>query len=250
MKHTRTLIMSLMLSLLSASVWADTLAASGLGVRGEANIKVPADWVSVNIGVETVADDAETALEANNRKMEEVRKALKKAGVKAEELSTGRFAITPRWEPRPSNLSASERSTWTPDIIAYQVSNQLQIASANLEQVGIWLQSATEAGANSLGNLNFSLENPDRHRAEAIRVATEKAKEYADAAASAAGVTLAELTLIEVDGASVTPRVQPLQQGREMSMMAMSDSASSKVSVEPGEIEVHASVRLNYRFQP
>ncbi|MCW8885129.1 MAG: SIMPL domain-containing protein [Motiliproteus sp.] len=231
----------LLFSFLTANlVLADSHANATISVRGEAVVEVAADQVVFSISVETVAKTAEKALDQNNRLMSEVRKELLREGLTESEYSTGQFSVMPQWQPRPLQANAN----WKPKIVGYRVRNQLQIESSRIDNVGQWVQVATEAGANQIGQLRFGLQQPEKYRAKVITEAVRNARGYADAAAMAAEVKIGGLASIQVDGASVRP-LMPVRQ--ERMAMAMADGmAKSAPQVTPGKIEVRSNVSITY----
>ncbi|OMH25268.1 SIMPL domain-containing protein [Motiliproteus sp. MSK22-1] len=231
--------------LFALSAQAENLSEPTLDVRGEATVEVPADQVGFRVGVETSGKTAAKALEQNNRLMSEVRKSLSKEGLSDSELKTGSFSISPQWSPRPRQSEPD----WKATIVGYVVSNHLEIETSKLQRVGEWINVATEAGANTIGQLEFGLKNPDEHRNQAIRLATQKARGYALAAAEAAEVELLSVSAIQVDGASIRPMGRMRSSRMEVSMLSTAD-APVVPQVVPGEIEVRASVSLSYKITP
>lgn len=214
-------------------------ALASLSVRGEAVVKVPADQVKFSVAIETIAKTAEKALKENSQLMAKVRAGLEREGLSKTEVKTNNFSVIPQWLPRPRQSN----SNWKPKIVSYMVRNQLRIESSQLEKVGVWMQRATEAGANSIGQVQFGLQDADTHRSEAIALAVKKARVYAEAAANAAGVRIQGVASIQVDGASV----QPVYAARkERMVMALSDAASAPPEITPGNIEVRSNVTLSY----
>ncbi len=212
-----------------------------LSVRGEAVVKVPADKVSFNLGVETIAVSADKALADNNAMMQKVRQQIARQGFTESEYRTGSFSVQPQWQPRPRQAA----SDWRPKIVSYLVRNQLQVETAQISKVGDLIQAAAEVGANSIGQLNFGLSDPDKYRNQAISRATRKARGYAAAAAEAADINLLSVQTIQVDGAAIAP---PQYQHRKMEMMMSSADAAGSTLVTAGDIEVRASVSISYRL--
>ena len=230
---------------LTSVVQAEVVLEPTLNVRGEATVEVPADQVGFRVGVETSGKTAAKALQQNSRLMADVRKSLSKEGLDNSELKTGSFSIRPQWTPRPRQ----SESDWKAKIIGYVVSNHLEIETTKLKKVGEWINVATESGANTIGQLEFGLRNPDEHRNQAIRIATQKARGYALAAAEAAEVELLSVTAIQVDGASIRSLGNQRKSRMEVSMLSMADAPPAPQIVS-GEIEVRASVSLSYRIGP
>jgi hypothetical protein len=225
------------------SVRADTLAVPpSLEVKGEAVLRVPADQLRLRLGVVTTHDIAKKALDGNSQRLEKVINALRKIGLDQEEYATGHFSIQPVWEPRPR----SGENNRPPRILGYRVSNSLSIRTGQLEKAGELIQAVTQAGANDIGALQFTLADPDTHRAEAIAAATKKGHLFASAAAEAAGVKLAGIASIRVDQARFTPIMMSRQRPEQMRLSTM--AAPATPPIDPDSIEVRATVSLEYRI--
>lgn len=212
----------------------------GLRVRGEAMVSVPADTASLMLGVLSSAEDSDRAVEENSRLMQRINKALIKAGVDEQELSSANFSVQPQWQPRPRNADQH----WKPQILGYQVRAQLQLKTTELTKVAGYIQAAIDAGANLVGQLQFGLQNNEEVYRRALQQATQRARQHAEVAAEAAGVELGAIQRIDVE---------PGSPGRfEMAMATKSMSRlSADVSmpvISPGKIDVRAGVQLQFRI--
>ena len=210
-----------------------------LTVSGQSTLEKPADQMHIQIGVVTDAEQAQTAMSDNSKKMNDVIAALQEAGLTKEEYSTGRFQVHPRYAPPPRN----PQPDWKPQITGYQVINSIHVKTKKLDLAGDLLEAATEAGANNIDSINFDLADPRKHRAEAITAATANAKSDAEALASASGQKLVRILQISLDHAPV----QPLMEMRAMRGMAM-DGAEAAPPIEPGDVTVHANVTIVYEI--
>lgn len=233
----------LTLCLSATNLWADEELVPSLSVQGQAQIQVQADQVEFRIGVETQAETADKALDDNAKKLDKMISVLASKGLVDEEYQTGRFSINPQWSSRPKNFS----SNWVSEIEAYRVSNELIIKTSQFKKVGEWIAAVTEKGANRAGQLNFGLKDADAHRHEAIRLATIRAKGYADEAAKAAGVKLKRVIAINVNNADAHPIYLQKAMRSEMAMMS-SDSVAAP-AINPGDITVSASVNITFEIK-
>lgn len=239
-----------------ACLWLGTAPAAGLDstqpapkladvprltVRGDAELRKPADLLRLQVGVVTEDPEPAAALSRNSRQMQDVISALEKTGLTKEEYHTGRFSVRPDYERRPRNAGAD----WRPQIIGYTVTNSLSIRTKKLELAGKLIEAANEAGANSIGAVNFDLANPRTHRGEAIASATTNARSDAGILARAAGLRLVRIISITLDEAGWRPPVPAM--ARAGAAMA---EARVTPPVEPGEVTVRAGVTLVYEVEP
>lgn len=256
-----------LLSLVAASAVAFTLSACGtasaqignaenraamehhrediprLYVRGAAELQKPADQLRISIGVLTEHADPTQALQDNTRRMRAVVDAVERVGLSDDEYETGRFQIRPVYSQGPPRQQADH--TWRPEIVAYSVTNTINVKTQQMQLAGQIIQSANRAGANSIDSIQFTLADPRVHRAEAIAVATANARSDARALAEAAGVRLEQVLEVRLDDAQPIRPPQPMMAER---MMAMDADGAPPIS--PGDVTVRASVNLVYRIAP
>jgi uncharacterized protein len=201
-------------------------------VVGSGTAAARPDTAEVSAGVVTQAATAAQALAQNNAAMEKVIKAVTAAGIAEKDIQTTSVSVIPqrrqgRQEPQP------------PDIVGYEVSNQVRIKVRDLTVLGRLLDALVGQGANALGGISFTVGDPapvlDQARTNAMADARRKAEVYA----RAAGATLGPLLSIR-EGAAPVPRF-----GGEMPR-AMAVSA---VPVAPGEQEFQASITVTYALR-
>lgn len=214
-----------------------------LTVNGQAELEKPADQLRIRLGVVTENAEAETAMAENSERMQQVIEALADVGLTPDEYQTGRFQI----QPIHSRPPRSPEPDWRPRIVAYRVTNSLNIKTQQLDKAGELLQAATEAGVNNIESVNFDLANPRVHRAEAITVAATNARFDAEALAQAMGVRLVRVLSVNLDHAFVQP--MPYERlGMERAVAA--DVMVASPPIHPGDVTVRANVTVVYEIAP
>ena len=175
--------------------------AAAVTVVGSGMAAARPDTAEVSAGVVTQAATAAQALAQNNAAMDKVIKALTGIGIADKDIQTTNISVVPqrrqgRQEPQP------------PEIVGYEVSNQVRIKVRDLSELGRLLDTLVGQGANLLGGIRFSVGNPapvlDQARAQAMADARRKAEVYA----RAAGMTLGPLLSIP-EGAAPVPGSRP-----------------------------------------
>ena len=213
---------------------ADDIVPS-MTVRGNAELQKPADQVEIRLSIVSEADDAQDAIDANSRDSRDVMQALDRLDLTKDEYETGQFRVMPQYSRRPRNAEID----WMPEIIGYRVTNTLVIKTRRINDAGKIIQSATDAGANSVESVSFSLADPRLHRADAIRDAARHAMADARVLAEATGQRIVRVISLTLDQAYAQPIIQ---RGDAMRGMAM--EASSEPPITPGDITVTASVTI------
>ena len=220
----------LLLALLQASA-----EPSQIRVTGRAQIEVDPEEAAVDVGVVTEAPEAQEASRRNAEKLDRVLKSLREAlgpGARFETLSFSLQPVYSRPEPRSE-----------PVVRAYTATNVVRVLELPLDSVGKVIDVATSAGANTVGNVAFLLKDEAAVRARALREAASDARAKADTLADALGVRIVRiLTVIEGEPDIVRP--MPMYRAE----LAMAEAPATPV--EPGSIEIRASVTLVVEISP
>lgn len=209
---------------------------STLTIHGAAVLNKPADQLHITVGVVTEGAHAEEVLRDNNEKMRAIITTLQMKELSNKEYSTGQFSISPTYTPYPKNPPPD----WTQKINGYRVSNSLSIQTDKLNLAGEIIDTVSQAGANSIDQISFDLKDDRLYRQEAIKLATENAKQDAENLASAANLKLGPIFEISLDDVK-TP---------EPRFRQYAGALANKTPIEPGDVNVHAGVKIVYRIHP
>lgn len=213
-----------------------------LTVRGDVELKKPADQLRLRVGVVTEHREAAQALDANNTRMLEVVEALKRVGLSKDEYETGRFRVRPNYSRRPRQASPE----WKPQIVGYEVVNDVLIKTHQLDMAGEIIEETNRVGANTIEVLGFTLAKPRTYRGEAIAGATKNALSDAKALAEAAGLDLVRILSIQLDQMSSPVSERMMQRGG----MAMAADGGSAPPITPGDVTIRAGVTIVYEIAP
>jgi uncharacterized protein YggE len=205
-----------------------------LFVSGAATTNTKTDKVIVSLGVETTDKTAEKALWSNSNLMNKVIDALKQSGVKQDETSTSAFSIKPNY-----NYSKyGDRG----NLSGFTVSNSVYIESSSINNVSQWIDTAVQAGANTVNDVYFSVseEKLQNIKNMLLKEAVANAKTKADIVAAASGLNVVGIKSISVGEIGLPPVPGPLY-----SKSVSSDEASS-TPILAGEQEVSTTVNIVY----
>jgi hypothetical protein len=198
---------------------------------GEATVTVRPDRAQIDVGVVTQADTSQAAVQQNAQKLETTLSNLKRLLGADADIKTISYSVTPNYRyPKEGG---------EPTISGYTATNIVRVTVDDLTKVGSVIDTATQGGSNRIQNLRFTLKDESPVKAQALRDAAIKARSNAQALASAL-----ELRVVRV--LSVTDAGAPVVPVREIAF-ARADAASTPI--EPGTIEVTASVVLTVEVQ-
>jgi uncharacterized protein YggE len=204
--------------------------------NAEATITVEPDQAEIDIGVVTQAKNALDAARENADKLARVVAEIKKVLGKGDELKTASYSLTPNYRYPQSGK---------PELVGYTASNILHIRTGTLANVGKLIDSAMQAGANTIHRLLFNLKDDEQvAQLQALRLASSKAKVKAEAMAEALGLRVVTVLSIVEGDRGVRPIVMPQARAAQM------EALSAPTPVEPGTIEVRSSVTLTGELGP
>lgn len=214
-------------------------AAATLGVRqitvvGNGEADVTPDMARVQIGVQTQAASAGEALSQNNANMEALLARLREQGIANQDIQTSSVSISPRYDyngPSPTQNG-------------YDANNTVTVTIRNIAQTGQLLDQVVQAGANNIGGINFTVDDPSALQTNARNAALTDAKTRAEAMAQAVGGTVGQVL-------SVTENIGQPPQVFERAMAAsggaLADTAN--VPIEPGQQTITAQVQVTYELR-
>jgi len=210
-----------------------TLSANGEGIENAAP-----DMAVVTLGVLSRARTAREALDANNADMDKVIQAVRGQAIADKDISTTGFSISPVYSQPPQPRAGDQPSE--PEIVAYQVSNQIRIVVRDIDKTGAVVDSAVTAGANQAGSINFDIDDRQALVDKAIVAAIADAKRKAELMAEAAGVRLVRVLSLNANEGGGGPVF------RREAMAA----AAPPVPVMGGELSISANAQISWEIAP
>lgn len=154
-------------------------------MTGEGEVTAAPDEAVVSGGAITREKTASAAVAENNDIMNRVFDALDKLGVPRKAITTYGFSLEPQYPPE------NDKNPQPHVIVAYDVSNGINVTLDGVTRAGAVLDALIDAGANQSAGVNFRIKNSkpllDEARAEAGKDALERAQIYAKAVGAVLG---------------------------------------------------------------
>ena len=151
-------------------------------VSGEGTAYAAPDVAYVQLGVATVDPDLATAFSKTGQTISDVLKALKEVGIADADIQTSGINVSPQ-----NQFDNNGNPSGTP---TYSVSNTVQVTVRKIDQVEAVLTAAVGAGANTIYNLNFDIQDSSALEQQARTQAVQQAHDRAQQLATLLGVTL------------------------------------------------------------
>ncbi len=239
-KKSIFMVAAIMLALLVSACGPGTVNQAGqpmtrtLSVAGSGQAFLDPDIAYIYIGVHTEKSTAAEAVAENNTQTQTVIKSITDSGVDPKDVRTTNFSISPV-DKYDSNSGAPTGEK------TYAVDNTVYVTVRDLDKLGDLLDTAVQAGANTVNSVQFDVANRDAAlksaRAEAVKDAQAKAQELA----SAAGVTLGEIQSIGFNDNTPYPVFDNNARGAL--------TAQAAVPIQPGQLSFTVTVNVTYEIK-
>ena len=193
------------------------------------------DIAVINLGIEAKGKTAAAAVKEGTKVMNSVSDELVKLGVEKKDIKTTSYYLNPNYNWTQTEGSKQE---------GYVLNQSVTVKVRNLEKVGDIIAKATGLGANTVGDLSFTIDDEEKAKDEARKDAIEKVKAKAKLMAEQAGFKLGNaLSYYEY---------APYDDGKSAMMYATADSGMGGGAPTPqisaGEQEIQLTVSMSYRL--
>jgi uncharacterized protein YggE len=202
-----------------------------IAVNATATVEQQPDRARLRIAVVSEGTTAAAASQANASQMTQVITALRESGITGNAVRTTSLQIHPQYSSRSPGDA--------PRIVGYSATNMVEATIDSIARIGAITDAVISAGANRVAGVSFELRNPDAARAEALTRAVTKSRMEAEAVAAAAERALGPVLTVTVEPDHGMPMFRDFSARAEMAQAA-------ETPVEPGTIQVSASVRVVY----
>ncbi|MFA6889070.1 MAG: SIMPL domain-containing protein [Candidatus Woesearchaeota archaeon] len=207
-------------------------------VSESAEKEVMPDEGQVYIEIETRAETAQETKNQNAQINENVLNALIDYGIASEDIETTSYYLNEetKWD----------RETEEYIMTGYVLTNIIKVTTSDIENTGEIIDTAVNAGATGVNNVQFTLSQARESelKAELLADAAQKAKTKAEVLVNAVGAELGELKTM-----SESSYYNPMPWYAKSAVMDMAVSAESyDTSISPEQLTVSATVTLTYEI--
>ena len=210
----------------------ESISVSGFGEAvGEPDI------ASIELGVESEADNVGTAIDISNGIVDEVTQALISAGVASSDIQSTRFNV---WREE-----GFDRLTGQPtDEVTFHVDSTVRVKIRDIDQISSMIQTGLDAGATNIFGLTFGIDDSAELEADARLQALADAEDRAQQLANALGMTLGKPIIVSelVAGSALGA----LSEGANLRPLG---GGGGGPPLSPGELSVGVQVDVMYDIE-
>jgi hypothetical protein len=200
-----------------------------VSVTGDSIVQAQPDTAILTVTVVTQARRALDAQQENANKSDAVVRALKSAVAAGAEIKTSGYSLQPQRAYKDGQPLA---------ISGYEARNSVTVTISDLTKVGAIIDAATQAGANDVIGISFTLRKDRPARDQALAEATREAVSKAQVIAQALGGRVARIVEVEEEGFQ---RPRPIYQA-EFGVAGRTMAAPTPIEV--GALDITSRVQL------
>jgi uncharacterized protein YggE len=200
-------------------------------VVGTGEVQGTPDTLTINAGMEVVANDAAGALNQTSQRLKAVIDALVGSGIDREDINTSQVSVQPQYSGGDGTTINGYRATNTIDIKVREIASAPQVFT---------LIASNGADAMRINNVTLAIEDDSQLVREARARAFNDAKSRAEQYALLAELDLGGVISISEAPASAPPTPFPTTRGGAAEMAA--------VPIEPGQQTVGFEVTVIYEL--
>ncbi|MFC5602272.1 SIMPL domain-containing protein [Sporosarcina koreensis] len=198
-------------------------------VVGQGEVFAKPDIATIQLEVNTTNEHLSEAQRENSTTMINIIQSLIAMGIPQENIQTVNYSIFPRYDY--VNGEQIFRG--------YEVSNSISVKLTDIQHVGNVIDTAVEQGANRVSNIQFSVEDVDRYKQEAIVHALQNAQMKAR--------TIADTLQLQIAPQPV--RITEVENGGQPTPLFKATMSESVMTpIEGGQISVRSTMRVQYEY--
>ena len=223
-------------------------------VSGEGKIYAKPDVALVSLGVTANGATVDDVTKSGTDKMNAVIAAVKKLGVADKDIQTTNYNLNPVYSnivvPLPAVAPGAVYSMpilpvqSSSKLTGYTLDQDVQVKIRDFTKIGNVLSQATSAGANLVGDLQFTIDNPEQFKEQARAEAIVQAKSNAANLAKESGINLGKLINV-----SENSNPFPIMYSNAMAVNGSAMPSATVPTVQPGQQEIDVAVNLTYQVK-
>ncbi|MCX6722287.1 MAG: SIMPL domain-containing protein [Candidatus Staskawiczbacteria bacterium] len=212
----------------------DQQNANQITVSGEGKIYAKPDVAIVNLGVHTQGATVAEVTGSNTKEMNAIISAVKKLKIADKDIQTTNYNLTPLY-----NYTEKAGSVFQ----GYTLDQNVQVKVRDFTKIGDVLADATDSGANLVGDLQFTIDNPQQFKDQARAKAIAQAKLNAKNLAKESGLGLGKLINV-YEGYSPSPIMY-----NAMEKSSGIGGGIAAPTIQPGQQEIDVTINLTYQVR-
>lgn len=202
---------------------------------GTGKVIAKPDIATTSFSIVTEATTSKVAQDENSKKSRAVIAYLKGQKVDEKDIKTTGYNIYPTYA---YPVGGAQK------IVGYQVNQTVSIKIRDIDRANEILDGIINSGVNQVNGIEFSIDDIDKVKAEARKMAIDEAKKKAKEISKQLGIDLGDITNFSEDNVG-SPR--PLYYDKAVG--GFGGGAESAPALPSGENEIQSSVTITYELE-
>jgi uncharacterized protein len=216
---------------------------SAITVTGEGEIFAIPDIASFGFGATAQAKSAKEAQDAVVARINPAIKFLRDNGVAEKDIKTSSFNVYPQYTSVGAPCTQYSCPPSRQEISGYEASQYVEVKIRNIETAGGMIAGITEAGANNVSGLNFTIDEEDSLKAAARAQAIADAKSKAVVLAKDLNVKLVRIVEFSENNWGGVPPYMKFEMAQD------ARGSASSPDLPTGENKIFSSVVITYEIR-
>ncbi|MEO5635200.1 MAG: SIMPL domain-containing protein [Candidatus Paceibacterota bacterium] len=222
-------------------------ASNVVSFEGKGEVSSTPDMATVSFNImdtEPLVKDAQTKVTAKEKAVLDF---LEKSGIDKKDIKTENYSSHPKYDygtPCYSSMGVPCRVV-EPKITGYEVSEFITVKVRDIKKAGEIVQGLGQIGVSSMSGPNYSVENEDKLKEQARKIAIDDAKAKAKVLSKDLGVRLVRIVNFSENG-----NYPIMYESRNMAKDGMAVAPASPAPELPvGENKIISNVTITYEIR-
>lgn len=201
-------------------------------VSADGKVTAKPDVAEVNLGFTTTGANVSQVQSQANQTINNISAAVKKLGIGENDIKTTNYNLRPDYDYN----SKPQRIT------GYTIDVNIDVKVRDFAKINQVIDAGTTNGANIVGNLQFTIDDIEKYKSQARKIAIDNARKKASEIAGESGITLGRLINVAEENTNYPrPFLMDSKAG-----IGGGAAPSVPTQVEPGSSEISVTVTLSY----
>lgn len=197
-------------------------------VVGHGEVSAEPDIATIQLEINTLSKELQEAQQQNTTLMNQVIQSLYQLGIPKENIQTVFYSVVPSYD----YINGEQVFR------GYEVTNAIAVTITDIQQVGNVIDTAVSNGANRVSNVQFSVENVELHKQEAIAKALQNAEMKARTVANTLHLQMYPQPI----------KVMEIENGGQPTAFKAVAMSNSGTPIEGGQISITSTMRVQYEY--
>ena len=209
----------------------------------EGKVIAKPDIAKISFSVITQGIEATAVQAENNQKMQKVIDFVKKQGIEEKDMKTTNYVLNPQYDYTWCRKSKDDTRYCSPKIIGYELTQSVEVKIRDFNKINIIIGGLSDAGANQISNISFSIDEPEDYKNQARIEALKKIEKRVQLLSKETSLKLGKIVSVSESGISPSPIY------RDLKATVGSAEAPSAAPIETGTQEITVTLTVSYEIK-